>query len=68
LQDNGGPRLGVFGAFMPTLLPSASSPAIDAGTTFRCTHIDQRGFPRVLPCDIGALERVFLEFLPTVER
>lgn len=46
LADNGGPT--------PTMALSAGSPAIDAGTG--CPEFDQRGEPRVGPCDSGAFE------------
>jgi hypothetical protein len=46
LADNGGPT--------PTLALPAASPAVDAGAT--CPDLDQRGEPRVGPCDAGAYE------------
>ena len=57
LADNGGPTL--------TLLPGATSPAVDAiplGTPFLCdgsSPTDQRGVarPRGAACDIGSVER-----------
>lgn len=49
LQDNGGPT--------PTMLPGVGSPAIDALDKMRfCGQPDQRGNPRGLPCDIGAVD------------
>lgn len=46
-----------------THLPTALSPAIDAGDNAQCTSTDQRGFPRPVQkvagsaiCDIGAVE------------
>ena len=52
LQDNGGPS--------PTMLPTAGSPALDAGnpTITGLGLTDQRGFPRVTGgrIDIGAVE------------
>jgi hypothetical protein len=50
LADNGGPTR--------TLKPMPSSPAIDAvptASTF-CPITDQRGYLRIAPCDIGAVE------------
>jgi hypothetical protein len=47
LADNGGPT--------QTLAPQSGSPAIDAGAA-GCPATDQRGAPRVGPCDIGAVE------------
>jgi CSLREA domain-containing protein len=57
LADNGGPTL--------THLPAPDSPAIDAGSPATpggpaanaCAAIDQRGVPRQLICDMGAVER-----------
>jgi uncharacterized repeat protein (TIGR01451 family) len=52
LADNGGP--------MPTHLPMARSPVIDAGHEGeQCPATDQRGVPRpqFAGCDIGAVER-----------
>ncbi|NDJ53300.1 MAG: hypothetical protein GYB68_09485 [Chloroflexi bacterium] len=57
LADNGGPTR--------TLLPAATSPAIDAADNGLCPTVDQRGVPRpidydsdgVATCDIGAVER-----------
>lgn len=46
VADHGGP--------MPTLALLAGSPAIDAGAG--CPATDQRGAPRVGPCDLGAFE------------
>jgi CSLREA domain-containing protein len=48
LGDNGGPT--------PTHVLFDGSPAIDAGNPGLCTDTDQRGLPRVGPCDIGAVE------------
>ena len=47
LADNGGPTM--------TLSLPSGSPAIDAGVD-GCPMTDQRGEPRVGPCDIGAFE------------
>lgn len=51
LQDNGGPG-------MPTRLPTAGSPAIDAGGACAAPATDQRGIvrPQGAACDIGAVE------------
>lgn len=46
LTDNGGP--------MPTMALQSDSPAINAGSD--CSPTDQRNFPRVGACDIGAYE------------
>ncbi|MGO9061031.1 MAG: choice-of-anchor Q domain-containing protein [Candidatus Binataceae bacterium] len=56
LQENGGPT--------ETVALEQGSPAIDAGDTVICQApppeglggVDQRGFPRSRPCDIGAFE------------
>ena len=42
------------GGTMPTLALLDNSPAIDKGSG--CPDTDQRGFPRLGPCDIGAFE------------
>jgi len=70
LQDNGGPRVGVFGVGLPTLLPRTGSPAINAGTAANCPfpNVDERGFLRLGLCDLGAVERVFPMQLPLVRR
>ncbi|MEP7355796.1 MAG: choice-of-anchor Q domain-containing protein [Anaerolineales bacterium] len=68
LQDNGGPPIGVGGTFLPTLLPLAGSPALNAGTAANCPLTDQRGYARIGVCDIGALERAFQIWLPLLER
>ncbi len=62
LQNNGG--LTLTHALVVGLLPSLSSPAIDAGSGNSCLPRDQRGTPRPLDgnsdgtarCDIGAFE------------
>ena len=41
---------------MPTMLPLAGSPLINAGDTNSCPATDQRGAARVGSCDIGAVE------------
>jgi CSLREA domain-containing protein len=48
LQDNGGPT--------PTIALLAQSPAINAGTAEGAPPLDQRGFGRIGPVDIGAFE------------
>jgi CSLREA domain-containing protein len=50
LRDNGGPT--------DTLLPSATSPAVDKGTNTGCPATDERGVtrPQGSACDIGAVE------------
>lgn len=51
-----------YGGAMPTMLPAAGSPAIDAGTSGFCPSVDERGQPRNDGhCDIGAVERQALE-------
>lgn len=54
-----------YGGILPTLLPDATSPAIDAGTDrpVYCPVVDERGFarPQQLHCDIGAVERLATE-------
>jgi hypothetical protein len=70
LADNGGPTL--------THALLASSPAINAGNPATpgsgggaCARLDQRGYPRggaAGRCDMGAFERVFLQFLPLIVR
>jgi hypothetical protein len=68
LQDNGGPRIGVFGDGLPTLQSLPGSPAINAGDVTLCLPIDERGFLRLPPCDIGALEHDIALLLPVVEK
>ncbi len=69
LGPNGGPTF--------SQLPSAQSPAIDAGMSPSCTGtdgqpllIDQRGYPRVVGarCDIGAVERGPMLYLPAIHK
>ena len=48
LADNGG--------FTPTMALDPSSPAIDFGVDCPPPETDQRGEPRVTPCDTGAFE------------
>jgi hypothetical protein len=55
LGDHGGPTLTI------ALVESAANPAIEAGQASTCaaapvSGLDQRGLPRVAPCDIGAFE------------
>lgn len=60
LTDNGGRTQ------THALLPG--SPAVNAGTNVGCPATDQRGFPRLGTCDIGAFEVVFFVDLPLVLR
>jgi hypothetical protein len=60
LADNGGS--------IPTLALLAGSPAINAGTNTGCPATDQRGFPRVGTCDIGAYEYALPTYLPIIFR
>ncbi len=48
LQDNGGPT--------QTVELEATSIAVDKVTAADCPPTDQRGFPRIAPCDIGAYD------------
>lgn len=61
-------QLGVNGGGLPTLMPIAGSPAIDAGDPAITERDggDQRGFPRVqgLRMDIGAVESGLRLYLP----
>jgi hypothetical protein len=55
LGDHGGPTETV------ALVDSPTNPAVDQGDAATCTavpisSVDQRGLPRVAPCDIGAYE------------
>jgi fibronectin-binding autotransporter adhesin len=52
-QDNGGPSW--------TIMPTAASPAINAGDNANCPSVDQRGVARPVgpACDIGAVEASF---------
>ncbi len=51
------PTLALNGSLStPTHALLAGSPAIDAGDPMSCPATDQRGEPRVGPCDIGAFE------------
>jgi hypothetical protein len=60
IGDNGGPTR--------TFMLMAGSPAIDYA--LNCPAIDQRGFPRPIGagCDVGAVERGWLLFLPSLQR
>ncbi len=60
IRNNGGST----GNFMPL----AGSPAIDYG--LGCPGFDQRGVPRPIgpACDVGAVERGWVVFLPIVSR
>jgi hypothetical protein len=67
LQDNGGPT--------PTLLLPPGSAAINGGDPSGCKDengnslpADQRGRPRLGPCDIGAYEFARYNFLPIIMR
>lgn len=46
--------LGDYGGPTPTLALADGSPAVDAASN--CSAMDQRGYGRVAPCDIGAYE------------
>ncbi len=48
LQDNGGPT--------QTIELQATSAAVDHVAAFLCPATDQRGSPRIAPCDIGAYD------------
>jgi uncharacterized repeat protein (TIGR01451 family) len=48
LQDNGGPT--------ETVELEATSVAVDKVAAADCPPTDQRGFPRIAPCDIGAYD------------
>jgi hypothetical protein len=48
LQDNGGATA--------TMALTVGSPAIDTALAASCPSLDQRGFPRLGSCDIGAFE------------
>src|SRR5205814_846100 len=66
------------GGWTPThaLLPispalNAGNPAVPGSGGNACAALDQRGYPRggaAGRCDMGAFERVFLNFLPVVFR
>ncbi len=58
LQNNGGRTQ------THALLPS--SPAINAGTNVGCPATDQRGYPRLGKCDIGAYEFALNVYLPLI--
>lgn len=63
------PKLGVwFGAPQRGYIPNANSPAIDYAQG--CPAVDQRGYPRPLGpgCDVGAIERGAVVYLPLVGR
>lgn len=63
------PKLGVwFGAPLRGYIPNADSPAIDYA--LGCPAVDQRGYPRPLGpgCDVGAIERGAVVYLPLVRR
>ncbi len=56
VQDNGGPTW--------TWALDPASTAVNAGNFAYCASVDQRGFPRIDTCDIGAFEVVYQVFLP----
>jgi predicted outer membrane repeat protein len=60
LADNGG--------LTQTRALLAGSPAINHGTDSGCPITDQRGYPRLSPCDIGAFEYMLRLFLPLIRR
>jgi hypothetical protein len=60
LQNNGGETW--------TMALLAGSPAFNAGTNSGCPATDQRGLPRISPCDIGAYEVVLQTFLPLITK
>lgn len=60
LADNGGKTW--------TLALLGGSPAINGGDDSACPATDQRGVPRMPPCDIGAYEYVVWIHLPLVLR
>ena len=68
LQDNGGVRVGVGLVALQTRLPLPGSPALNAADNAACPTRDERGFLRLVPCDIGAVERVFPLLLPLLVR
>ena len=62
-------KLGVwFGPPLRGYIPAADSPALDYAQA--CPATDQRGYPRPLGagCDVGAIERGALVFLPLTRR
>ena len=62
-------QLGVwFGSPLRGYIPAQSSPALDYAQG--CPATDQRGYPRPLGagCDVGAIERGALLFLPSLQR
>lgn len=50
--------LGDYGGPTRTMAPNPGSPVIGAGTRTDLTTVDQRGFTRVAPYDLGAVETV----------
>lgn len=70
-QRNTDAKLGGFdlnGGIGATFMPLADSPALDYAQD--CPATDQRGYPRPLGagCDVGAIERGALVFLPLTRR
>ncbi|HAJ37770.1 MAG TPA: hypothetical protein DCL15_19035 [Chloroflexi bacterium] len=62
-------QLGVWlGSPLRGYIPAESSPAVDYAQA--CPATDQRGYPRPLgaDCDVGAIERGVLLFLPLTQR
>ena len=57
LADNGGPT--------QTMALLTGSPAIDQGNPLTCPAVDQRGYLRSGPCDIGAYEAGGMPFVIT---
>jgi hypothetical protein len=63
------PQLGVWlGTPTRGYIPGTNSQAVDRG--LGCPAVDQRGFPRPMgpACDIGAIERGTVVFLPFIDR
>jgi len=63
------PQLGVWlGTPTRGYIPGTNSQAVDRGLD--CPPVDQRGFPRPMgpACDIGAIERGTVVFLPFIDR
>jgi hypothetical protein len=67
-QNNGGPNVGTIYGVIPTYAPRSNSAAIGAGDDTQCPARDERGYERNMPCDIGAIERAFLQLLPLIEK
>ena len=67
-QNNGGPNIGTIYGAIATYALLSNSPAINTGDDANCPARDERGFLRVAPCDIGAIERAFEQFLPLLQK